>query len=578
MSLLSLLSRPGHAVALLACFTAATAFAQVPDPAQTAERVQREEQDRQREQFRRARESARPATVTALPAENKSAVPAAGTVKRQIRELNLVGADHLKPAFRARLLTEYTGELGLADVERLLNDLTRHYVMRGYVTTRAYLPAQDLTGGVLKIVVVEGRLETITGPAATPNIFPAARYGLLNLRHLEQGIDNLNRIASNNAALDLQPGAQPGDTRVAIQNTPGPRWHASFSADNTGSRDTGREQLSGTFTFDNALGLADALTLNHRRAADYQPNVTASESTSLNYTVPWGWQLFTVGANNSSYALTYFAPSGFNLPFDGGSRSVFTRLDRLLWRNQSTRLNASATLTWRDSKNYLLGSLIGVSSRTTSTFDAALDGSTVWRGGTLFASLGGGAGLGWFGTLRDASGRPDYAPRAQFVKAVASAGYTRPFTAGGMNFTFGTALNLQLTRDVLYGSDQLTVGGLYAVRGFDKTNLAGDVGLIWRNDLSLNLAPIPGPFGGRFGGKLTARPYAGLDQGTAWTRATSLPVAFRPQEGSLTGGALGAAFALGRASLDLSWHQSLARPAGMIREGGRFYARAGFSL
>ncbi|WP_422775075.1 POTRA domain-containing protein, partial [Pseudomonas aeruginosa] len=44
----------------------------------------------------------------------------------------------------------------LLDEQRkpLLKAVTDHYLDRGYVTTRAYLPQQDLASGTLRIIVV----------------------------------------------------------------------------------------------------------------------------------------------------------------------------------------------------------------------------------------------------------------------------------------------------------------------------------------------------------------------------------------------------------------------------------------
>ncbi len=53
--------------------------------------------------------------------------------------------------------------LTASDLNRLLSDITHAYLKRGYVTTRAYLPPQDLQDGVLQIQVIEGRLESIDG-------------------------------------------------------------------------------------------------------------------------------------------------------------------------------------------------------------------------------------------------------------------------------------------------------------------------------------------------------------------------------------------------------------------------------
>ena len=52
--------------------------------------------------------------------------------------------------------------LGLAQINGVLQAVTLAYVRRGYVAARAYLPEQDLSAGVLRVAVVEGRLAGIT--------------------------------------------------------------------------------------------------------------------------------------------------------------------------------------------------------------------------------------------------------------------------------------------------------------------------------------------------------------------------------------------------------------------------------
>jgi hemolysin activation/secretion protein len=507
--------------------------------------------------------------VMEVPLPN--ARPATGSgVKHEIRQLEISGADHMRPKFRAQLVLRYTGRLGVDDVEQLLSEITRHYILRGYATSRAYLPEQDLNSGVLHVIVIEGRVESITGPGISRNVFPVKPGDRLNLRDFEQGIDNLNRIASNHAALDLQPGSTPGDTVVAIRNEPTRRTHYSGSFDNTGSRDTGRNQGSASLVVDNPLGLADSLSVNHRRAIPYHAGTEASESTTASYSLPWDWQLFTLGASRSSYALQYFAPSGFPLPFTGNSNSAFLRFDRGLYRDQVSRLNMSATLTWRSSKNYLLGSLIGVSSRETTTLDAGLDYSTSLGRGVFTASSGIGLGLPIFGSAKDPAGLPDYAPRTEFMKFVYGVGYSRGFVVGGQNLSFSSSLTGQYTWNVLNGADQLTIGGPYAVRGFDRTNLAGDIGYVWRNDFSETFV-VAAPFGGRFGERLNLRPALGLDQGRAWSQVKL--AGFTPQEGALFGASAGITATLGYGSIEVAYRRSLDRPQGMSREGGSFYFR-----
>lgn len=547
------------------------------DPAvQITDQLQREQLERQREELRRQRESAAPPAVIDVPVPTVDRPSVSNEFKRDIRVLEIEGAEHMREKFRERLERDYTGRIGASDVEALLTEITRHYVLRGFATTRAYLPEQDLSTGRLRIVVVEGRIERITGVRFPDQIFPTGEGDMLQLRKLEQGIDNLNRLPSNQAALDLQPGTEAGETIVAVQNTPGRRWRLNGSYDNTGSRDTGRDQASLTLSTDDLLGLTDSFSVSHRRAVPYHSGEQASQSTTASLSAPWGWQRVTLGGSTSSYASTFNAPSGTPLLFDGSSNSVFLRVDRMLYRDQTSQLQAAATLTWRSSKSYLLGNLIGVSSRDMTNLEATLDYSTVVWGGAFSAGAGLGIGLPIFGGLEDPAGNPDYAPHAEYVKGIFNVSYSHGFTLFGRRFQATSSLNGQYSPEVLYGSDQLTAGGLYSVRGFDKTSPAGDSGYVWRNDVSVPLA-FRNPLGPWLGSTLGVRPYVGVDQGRVWSSVDGLPPAFVPAEGALAGAVGGVAFSTSRGSVDLSYQRAFDRPPGVASEGGRFVLRVALS-
>ena len=49
-------------------------------------------------------------------------------------------------------MAEYSKRcLGVAEIEQLLGAVTREYIVDGYITTRVYLPPQDLTRGTKDI-------------------------------------------------------------------------------------------------------------------------------------------------------------------------------------------------------------------------------------------------------------------------------------------------------------------------------------------------------------------------------------------------------------------------------------------
>ena len=77
-----------------------------------------------------------------------------------IDTIDIEGAGHLPGGARSRLLKPYLGQcLGVVRLNELLKVITEYYLSSGLVTSRAYLPQQDLSSGHLRVLVVEGTLE-----------------------------------------------------------------------------------------------------------------------------------------------------------------------------------------------------------------------------------------------------------------------------------------------------------------------------------------------------------------------------------------------------------------------------------
>ncbi|WP_164711245.1 ShlB/FhaC/HecB family hemolysin secretion/activation protein, partial [Pseudomonas viridiflava] len=92
-----------------------------------------------------------------------------------------------------------------------------HYIEKGLVTTRAYLPQQDLSKGDLQVLVIEGKLENLRGAADSglsarelAMTFPGQEGTMVNLREIEQMVDQLNRLPSNQTQMELTPGKAVG--------------------------------------------------------------------------------------------------------------------------------------------------------------------------------------------------------------------------------------------------------------------------------------------------------------------------------------------------------------------------------
>ena len=96
----------------------------------------------------------------------------------------------------------------------------------GYVTTRVVVEPQDLRSGMLVLTVIPGKVGRIqlqdqsAIPFATRGTLwfamPMAQGDILNIRNIEQGLENLKRVPSADANMELVPTDAVGETDVVI--------------------------------------------------------------------------------------------------------------------------------------------------------------------------------------------------------------------------------------------------------------------------------------------------------------------------------------------------------------------------
>lgn len=127
-----------------------------------------------------------------------------------IRRIELAGeaADRFRWALKAAdpSYDPATGGcLGTEGVNTVLKRVQNAIVARGFVTTRVLAAPQDLTGGVLTLTLLPGRIRAIrfvegTDSRATVwNALPAQPGDLLNLRDIEQGLENFKHVPTAEA-------------------------------------------------------------------------------------------------------------------------------------------------------------------------------------------------------------------------------------------------------------------------------------------------------------------------------------------------------------------------------------------
>ncbi|MBI6621843.1 ShlB/FhaC/HecB family hemolysin secretion/activation protein [Pseudomonas corrugata] len=470
-------------VALL-CLSPLSLAHAAPTPGDTD--LIRERQNRLLEEQRRRLEE-----LKDLPGkEAKPTQPTAPADTRcfPIKTIELKGADSLSAADQERLLKPYIGQcLGVPQLNELLKVITDHYIEKGLVTSRAYLPQQDLSAGHLSVLVVEGRLEGLKGAENSglserelAMAFPGETGELVNLREIEQLVDQLNRLPSNQAKMELTPGQNVGGSEVRVTNDPQKPWRAGLSRSNDGQRSTGEQQWGTSFEWDSPLGLADQLMLRggHDAISDHQKT---SRNAMLYYNLPFGWWNLSYTYSQSEYRALGQA-NGFNFKQSGDSQNHQLRLERVVHRDAVSKTSLNTGLSYLRTNNFIEDSKLDVSSNRLSEGQFGINHGR--RVGNAFVNLDLGVqqGIGAFDAQGDNDPGPGQAD-ARYRKYTATASYLQPFKVWGESFSFSSLMTGQRSEDVLFSPQRMSLGGQSSIRGYKDQSLSGDSGGYWRNDL-----------------------------------------------------------------------------------------------
>ncbi|WDG42734.1 ShlB/FhaC/HecB family hemolysin secretion/activation protein [Pseudomonas synxantha] len=483
----SLLPRTRFLVcALLTCLSLNSAFA-APTPGD--QDLIRDRQNRLlEEQQRRLQE------LQDLPGKaDKPQAPATPADTRcfPIKDIELKGADSLPASDRERLLKPYIGQcLGVSQLNELLKAITDYYLGKGRVTSRAYLPQQDLSSGHLQVLVVEGKLEALRsaeGSTVTDRelamAFPGKVGEALNLREIEQLVDQLNRLPSKQAQMELTPGKQVGGSDVVVKNTAQKPWRASLSRNNDGQKSTGEQQWGAGLEWDSPLGLGDQLMLRggHDAMSDHQKT---SKNTMLYYNVPWGWWNFSYTYSESDYR-TYGRTDDYKYKQDGDNQNHQLRAERVIHRDDVSKTSVNVGLAHLRTNNYVLDVRTAPSSNRLSELQLGINHGR--RIGNAFVNLDLGMqnGIGLFDAQsqeeRDSIGRRQ--PNSRYRKYTATVSYLQPFSLWGESFSFSSLATGQRSEDPLFSPQRMSLGGSASVRGFKDQLLTGDSGGYWRNEV-----------------------------------------------------------------------------------------------
>ena len=479
-------------------------------PANAAPLSQQEQLDQSREQEAARQERLhQERTEVDTPALPSSSLSADENVRFPITKVVLEN-DSGKFYFLRHIARDYEGrELALKEINEAVGKMNRELMQRGFSTSRVVIPEQNLSEGTLRLVLQVGRIHSVrfadgSDTLYTYNLFPFREGDVLNVRDIEQGLEQAKRLPSQDITVKLLPAQEPQMTDVLLTVMRSKNVYGTISLDDSGLKDTGKLQLYGNVGVDQIFQRNDILRIGMNLDGAQDGYAKGTRGHNVSYTIPYGAHTFTLSYQRSKYHQTVESR-----PYDfisAGDTNISTfSWDYVLHRSSSMKTSMDIRLKKRNSHSFINDVELPIQAMHQTSLEVGYAERLYIDRDTLYFRIAHRFGLGWLGAQEEKT-YPD-APKTRYRLWLVDVDYVHPFTFGHRPATFTTSLHGQWTMNEqrLYGVDMISMGGRYTVRGFDgEVTLMGTNGWYLRNEFATKFP------------KQTAELYLGLDVGAVY--------------------------------------------------------------
>ncbi|WP_175651872.1 ShlB/FhaC/HecB family hemolysin secretion/activation protein [Pseudomonas sp. Marseille-P9899] len=421
-----------------------------------------------------------------LPDAPSTAATASGPTL-QVNSFTLQGNSAIDSDELLPLLGDLQGRtVSLGELQAGANRITRLYRERGYPLARAYIPAQEIDGGVVQIAVMEGRFGEVglnnTSRVADAALTPLAalkRGDAVRSAELERSLLLLSDTPGVEVKSTLKPGASVGATDLLVDVTPGPLLSGSVDADNYGNRYTGEYRLGGTLNVNSPLGLGDRLTLRAMGSDEDQQYGRVAYQLPIG---PWATQV-GVAYSDMDYEL---AKNFDDLKAHGNARISSLYAIQPLVRSRDFSLYAQVQFDDKRLKDDidLFGSKSDKRSRVViATLNGNSRDNLLGGGVNSFALAWSQGSLNIDGALNQTIDDLTAGTQGRFHKINPSLVRLQRLTD---RFSLYTQLQGQWADGNLDSSEKISLGGAYGVRAYPQGEASGDQG--WLANVELRYA------------------------------------------------------------------------------------------
>ena len=443
------------------------------------------------------------------PAQPEELPNIPGTIK--VDRFEVIGSTVFSKEELDAVLKDFIGRpLTFAQLLQARSAVSQLYISKGYITSGALIPLQTLSGSVVRILVIEGKLESINvlGTRRLNSNYIRSRLALatrgpLNEKRLLEALQLLQLSGQiENISAQLQAGSRAGFNLLLVRVKEARTFQASIFTDNSRSPSVGSWRRGVQLGEANLLGLADSASLIYT-------NTQGSNAVDLSYTLPVNSRNGTV-----SFQLSRSKSNIVESPFDALDIEASSRTYELTYRQPivqtpRTEIAIGIGAGRRESDTSLLGEDFPLSPGADARGRTRVSALRLFQDFTqrgerdvLAARSQFSLGVGAFGATASSS-----EPDGQFLAWRGQLQYVRLLAP---QMLLVVRSDVQLAGGELLPIEQFGLGGPDTVRGYRQDVLLADSGIFGSAELRYPILRT-----GDKKGVLQVTPF--VDFGNVWT-------------------------------------------------------------
>jgi hemolysin activation/secretion protein len=413
--------------------------------------------------------------------------PAQGAVHFDVHEYRVLGNSVLtNRQIEAVLYPRLGNDRSFADVDAARAALEAAYHALGYATVFVDVPPQQVTDGVVRLHVTEGRLRerTIQGaryfserqilqqlPATAPGTVP-------RLPDVQSELGALNAQTTDRAVVPvLKAGPAPGTVDLALNVDDHLPLHGSLELNNQNTPDTEALRATAALSYDNLFADLDSIAAQYTVAPQRWGQVGVFNASYSAQPVAHGLRPSFSFTNSSSNVSTIGT-----LGVLGQGQVYSARLGDPLIRVPGDQQSVTLGLDYKHFRNTIDVAATGLDIQPISYVNVSVVYSGAWQqtgtsGGVLrYGSLNLAANFGPRGLT---NGPTDFASSRYLARS--NYAYLRTDAAITARLPLDLQLTLraaaQLALEPLVAYEQQTIAGADGVRGYLEAEVLGDSGV-----------------------------------------------------------------------------------------------------